>query len=131
MGLEVGPCLLETCEGVGSSYPPHTIRDWKSTQLPELCWFTSGEHAAFLWMFIRCISTIVISITKIRHRNTSGGVLTLELCRITRAIVASVVGCCLVRAISAIIVTITDKLRGYATTWKDKIAVLTSYGRFI
>ena len=91
--------------------------NWKSTQLPELCWFASAEHAALPRMFIRRVSAIVISITNIRHHDTSGGVLTLELCWITCAIVASVVGCCLVRAIAAIVVSITNKLRGYATTW--------------
>ena len=105
--------------------------DWWSTQLPELCWFTSAEHAALLRMLIRRVPTIVISITNIRHQDTSGGVLTLELCWITCAIVASVVGCSLVRAIAAIVVSITNKLRGYATTWKDKELALASCSGFI
>ena len=132
VGLEVAPCLPGT-GGRGEApmpLPLHYIRDWKRTQLPELCWFTSVEYAALPRMFIRRVSTVVISITNIGHRDTSGGVVTLELRRITGAIVASVISCCFVRAIAAIIVSVTYKLRGYTTTWRNKTKGLAFSVRF-
>ena len=84
--------------------------------LPKLILGTWSNWTALSWMFIRSITTVIVTITFITHWNTSTCVDTSKIRGITSTFLTFVSFCIFIWAIQTILITITDEIFGDTTS---------------